>query len=149
MMRHKICAWLALVPVSFSANAGWASQPIDPTSPHSEARRKLTSRQIVRAVSGRQFAPKAREGVTVQPYVETFSKTGEWVSWRNMRAMTKREGRWFVQDDSLCVQGTTGRTSCREVFAADGPGQVFFQDAWTQSGPPLLMKGRSADVGSR
>jgi len=88
----------------------------------------MSGDEISAKLSGNIIAPDFTVTQTVLDFSEQFLSDGSWISIRNMRGPVQIEGRWFIQEDKLCVEQTIGGVKCRNVWRSRSTDKLYISD---------------------
>ncbi len=97
---------------------------------------KLRGAEINLALSGKKVSPARDVGQAAMSYSEMFYPNGSWISVRRYRESTQFSGKWYVENDKLCVGTDGGQLHCRTVSRSEDNksitmtdiGSVYFAD---------------------
>ena len=98
---------------------------------------KLDGEEIRAKLLGKEVTPS--ESQPVAPYGEQFGENGEWHYSIVERALRQFAGKWYIDNDSVCVIADGIPTDCREVWSGEKANTIFMREPLGPSRAPVEL----------
>lgn len=85
---------------------------------------ELSGPEIRQMISGKSITPDPDVQQTTLQFAERFGPDGTWTSSRQQRAALIRHGRWWTEQDKLCVAATGEAEHRRSVWLDRRSGRI-------------------------